>query len=131
MILLDTHAWLWWASASPELPSSARESIGQAVRDSEAAISCISAWEISLLLARNRLELAMRVEECVEAFDEMARLSFIPVTNPIGLRAVALPASFHSDPADRIIVATAQALDATLITRDARIRAYAHVRCAW
>lgn len=131
MILLDTHAWLWWASASSELPSSARQLIDQAVRDSEAAISCISAWEIALLVARNRLELAMPVEEWVGAFDDLEGLSFVPVTNPIGLRAVALPGSFHSDPADRIIVATAQALDATLITRDARIRAYAHVRCAW
>jgi len=131
MILLDTHAWLWWANASPELPPSARSVIDSAIDDSEVAISCISVWEVAMLVARGRLELSLDVDIWVNAFEDMDGVSFIPVTNPISLRAVALPGAFHADPADRIIVATAMALDATLLTRDARIRAYPHVRCAW
>jgi PIN domain nuclease of toxin-antitoxin system len=37
----------------------------------------------------------------------------------------------HSDPADRIIIATAVQLGATLITRDDKLRAYPHVKTEW
>ena len=35
-----------------------------------------------------------------------------------------LPGEFHADPADRILVATARRLDATLITADRKIIEY-------
>ena len=54
------------------------------------------------------------------------------VTTPaIALGAYQLPGEFHSDPADRMIVATARHLNATLVTRDEKIRAYSHVRSLW
>jgi PIN domain nuclease of toxin-antitoxin system len=42
-----------------------------------------------------------------------------------------LPQPFPGDPADQLIVATARDRDATLVTKDDRIRRYAHVRSAW
>ncbi|MDO8677546.1 MAG: PIN domain-containing protein [Acidobacteriota bacterium] len=42
-----------------------------------------------------------------------------------------MPQPFHGDPADQIIVATARSHSATLITRDARLRDYRHVRSVW
>jgi PIN domain nuclease of toxin-antitoxin system len=48
---------------------------------------------------------------------------------PHGRRSASEP--FHADPADRLLVATARALPATLITRDAKILSYSkagHVR---
>jgi PIN domain nuclease of toxin-antitoxin system len=131
MILLDTHTWLWWASGSPEISPAACKLIDNAMADAAIAISCISSWEIAMLVSRNRLQLSVDADKWIQTFEGIGGISFIPVTNSIGLRAVSLPGLFHADPADRIIVATAIILDATLVTRDARIRAYAHVRSAW
>ena len=54
-----------------------------------------------------------------------------PLSPAIALGAYQLPGEFHSDPADRMIVATARHLNATLVTRDEKIRAYSHVRSLW
>jgi PIN domain nuclease of toxin-antitoxin system len=53
---------------------------------------------------------------------------FIPVDNTIARIAVELPEPLHSDPADRIIIATALSLGATLVTRDRKIIEYPHVK---
>jgi len=42
-----------------------------------------------------------------------------------------LPKSFHNDPADQIIVATARAENATILTKDERILSYENVRSFW
>ena len=42
-----------------------------------------------------------------------------------------LPPPLHPDPADRIIIATALQLGATLITKDQKIRDYPHVTTVW
>lgn len=41
-----------------------------------------------------------------------------------------LPGTFHRDPADQLIVATARLYDCPLVTLDGLIRAYPHVRLA-
>ena len=58
-------------------------------------------------------------------------LSFVPVDNRIAVRAVQLEGFTHRDPADRIIVATAIGLGATLVTGDARLRKYRAVKTVW
>ena len=55
----------------------------------------------------------------------------VPVDNRIALGSTQLPESFHADPADRIIVATTLTLGATLITKDDKLRRYAHVETLW
>lgn len=45
----------------------------------------------------------------------------VPVTADIAVEVAALPAAFHRDPADRLIVATSRALDVPLLSRDRRI----------
>jgi PIN domain nuclease of toxin-antitoxin system len=53
------------------------------------------------------------------------------VDNAIAIRSVRLPGPFHNDPADRIIVATALAPGAPVVSGDARILKYPHVRAIW
>ena len=55
----------------------------------------------------------------------------MPVTPGIARAAVALPDDLHEDPADRMIVATARELGAALLTKDARLLDYPHVRSLW
>lgn len=131
MIVLDTHVWVWWVNDSPELSAAARGRIEAALAEDGVRISSISAWEVALLVSRNRLRLALDVTEWIARTETLAPVRFVPVNNAVALRSVLLPPPFHADPADRIIVATALELGATLITRDRRIRDYAHVNTAW
>ncbi|MBN1423112.1 PIN domain-containing protein [Candidatus Fermentibacteria bacterium] len=62
---------------------------------------------------------------------EMAKLRLVPLTPRIAYHATVLPAPFHDDPADWIIVATAQDENATILTSDRRILAYPGARSLW
>ncbi len=131
MIVLDTHAWIWWVSDPEQLSVTARGLIEQAVEAESVHISCISAWEVAMLVERGRLELTMAVEDWVAKSESLPFFNFVPITNAIALKSVALPAPLHHDPADRIIVATSMTLGATLVTRDEKLLAYPHVKTAW
>jgi PIN domain nuclease of toxin-antitoxin system len=84
-------------------------------------VSSISAWEIAMLVEREKLAFSMDVGSWLGtvAQIEAVRLS------------VDLPGEFHKDPADRMIVATARKLAVPLVTRDEKIRAYKHVKTIW
>jgi PIN domain nuclease of toxin-antitoxin system len=132
MMALDTHALVWWVSDPKRIPTKARRLIEADIRDSAAlAVSSISVWEIAMLVARARLELTLGVDTWVASVQSLPFLSFHPVDNFIALRAVALDGFPHRDPADRIIVATALGLGASLVTGDRRLRAYRPLKTVW
>ena len=131
MIVLDTHVWVWWVSGLEPLSTRAASLIDQAVRDRAILVSCISVWEVAMLVKRGRLALTMDVEDWVARSEALPFLRFVPVENRVALAAVGLPEPLHGDPADRIIVATARTLGATLVTRDERLWNYPHVNTAW
>jgi PIN domain nuclease of toxin-antitoxin system len=108
LILLDTHAWLWWLSQDAALSDGARSAIEQAAGEQSVTVSTISTWELALLVARRRIELKIPVAEWVAASESITELRFLAPSNRIMLESVSLPGPFHSDPADRIIVATAR-----------------------
>jgi PIN domain nuclease of toxin-antitoxin system len=58
-------------------------------------------------------------------------VSFIPIDNEIAYRSVRLPLPLHNDPADRMIIATAMKLDATVVTKDEKILNYPHIKSIW
>jgi PIN domain nuclease of toxin-antitoxin system len=62
---------------------------------------------------------------------QIAGVRFAPVDVDISVKSVQLPGEFHKDPADRLIVATARKFAAPLVTKDLKIRAYAHVKTIW
>lgn len=132
MILLDTHAWVWFASTPKKLSRSANDRIEEAIQQrTPILISCVSTWEVALLVARGRLKLSMDVESWVRHSESTPFFDFVPVDNAIAVHAVGLPPSLHPDPADRIIVATALNRGATLVTKDKRITRSKLVRCFW
>lgn len=132
MIVLDTHALLWWVSAPERIPRKSRRLLDKAIAEKKLiSVSSISLWEIALLVERGRLELTMQVAVWISHLEAIPWLSFVPVDNGIAVRSVQLDAFPHRDPADRIIVATALGLNATLITADDRLRAYQPVRSVW
>ena len=131
MIVLDTHVWLWWISNPEKLSTSAGQAIDQAVTEKGIIISSISTWEVALLVDKGRLELSIDVRDWVRKTEGLPFVNFIPVDNTISLRSVTLPGQFHSDPADRIITATAMTMGLPLVTRDDKILDYQHVRTIW
>jgi PIN domain nuclease of toxin-antitoxin system len=94
-------------------------------------VSPISAWERGMLVARGRVASPVDPKTWFARIVSRKDVSLAPVTFEILSDASFLPEPIHRDPADRILIATARALDLTLITRDRPILAYAdkgHVR---
>jgi PIN domain nuclease of toxin-antitoxin system len=116
--VLDTHAWIWWVEHDPRLGRAALEALDALPADHRPFLSDISLWEVAMLVERRRLTLSVPLEEWFEATAHPRSVRIVPITPLIAAKVADLPASFHRDPADRVIVATCQALDAPLLTRD-------------
>ena len=126
-LLLDTHAWLWLAGAvENRLSAFHRRKLEDAGARGELLVSIVSIWEIALLVAEQRLRLPMPTNAWVQAALDRPELRLVGLDRPdIAIDSLELPGGFHSDPADRFLVATARRLPATLVTRDERIVGYA------
>ena len=105
MILLDTQVLIWLRSGSRKLGRQAASFIERAWASGEVAVSAISFWEVAMLHNKGRLTLLKDIGTWRQTLMQ-GGLVEIPVDGEIGIRSVNL-ASFHADPADRIIVATA------------------------
>jgi PIN domain nuclease of toxin-antitoxin system len=132
MLMLDTHTLVWWVDGNTKLSATAVQAIMPFMKQPRSVlVSSISIWEITLLIQKNRLELTRPLHDWLDLVERLPILRFVPVDNPIARLSVELPGEFHPDPADRIIVATAIVNDARLLTRDANIRRYPHVKTLW
>jgi PIN domain nuclease of toxin-antitoxin system len=128
MIVLDTHAWIWWASRKSRLSRRARTAMDKADTLGICAISC---WEIAMLVDYGRLELDRDVRMWIEHALALPKIELVPLTPDVAVGAYRLPEGFHGDPADRMIVATARLRSCSLITKDAGIRDWGHVQAIW
>ena len=106
MILPDTHALIWFLNSDHRLGREANLKIREATVNGDAAFSAISVWEVALLLAKSRVALSVTATQWRENLLAAGFIE-IPVDGAIAARSVALT-NFHDDPADRIIIATAQ-----------------------
>lgn len=129
MLVLDTHIVIWWTSGDPALSDNARSRIEAAIESNEQVlVSSITAWEVSMLVSKGRLQLVMDIDTWIKTVSEIEGVSFVPVDNKVAIEATRLPSEFHKDPADRMIVALARVLSATLVTADEKILKYQHVK---
>jgi PIN domain nuclease of toxin-antitoxin system len=130
-ILLDTHAAVW--SVLGELKAQAIRAIDEAAQRGELLLSPISAWEVGTLVRKGRLSLAMTLHEYIRALYSRPGVVTAQLTPQIAVASTTLPGTFHDDPADRMLIATAAAYGARLMTRDKTIHAFAratkHIRC--
>ena len=131
MILLDTHVWLWFISNPELLSKKANRAVDSALRKEKIFISSISAWEIAFLVYNKRLLLTLDAADWVAQSERLPFFEFVPVDNTLAIKSVNLPKPLHSDPADRIIIATAISLGASLVTKDEKILNYPHVKAIW
>ncbi|UQA57834.1 type II toxin-antitoxin system VapC family toxin [Polyangium aurulentum] len=129
MIVLDTHVWVWWVQGDGRLGTSWAELI----REGEGrglGVSAISCWEVAKLVERGRLTLPCDIDAWLTAALGYPGVQLVPLSPQIAVESTRLPGEFHQDPADQIIVATSRILGCSLLTADAKIRAYPHVMLA-
>lgn len=124
-ILLDTHTWIWLFNGSTELSQAAIKKIDQAGSRGEVFISAISVWELSILVAKERVTLSKPIGEWVKDSLNQPGVNLSAMSPEISIESSFLPGDFHGDPADRIIVATARINSLILHTRDKKILKYA------
>ena len=123
LIVLDTHALLWWQAGSDRLSRTARSRIDKA---DKILVSPISIWEIALLAGKGRFELDRNLFDWSSDLLVEDRIELAPLTATAAVGAGLLPADgFEGDPADCIIYATARELVAPLVTKDDRIHRFA------
>jgi PIN domain nuclease of toxin-antitoxin system len=127
LIVVDTQAWYWWVMADARLSKPARAAIEQADAIGISIVSCI---EFARIVERKRIVLDRHpVMWMREAIDQPG-VHLLEITIELAHKAAALDWA-HRDPSDRMIVATAIAHDAPIVSKDDRIRMYRPARAIW
>ncbi|HXQ23718.1 MAG TPA: type II toxin-antitoxin system VapC family toxin [Candidatus Acidoferrales bacterium] len=119
--LLDTHVLLWWFDDDNKLPRSHRRVIRRADAEHPLWVSDISLWEIATLHSLRRIHLRLPLRDWLDRATAPPLVMRHGISPAVAAEVASLPSAFHRDPADRIIVATARVLGATLLTRDTRL----------
>jgi PIN domain nuclease of toxin-antitoxin system len=124
-LLLDTCAIIWVANDEP-IAKEAQEAITAALlADAPVYVSPISAWEVGMLAARRRISLRMSPDKWFDRLLGAPGLRLAELPPSILIASSFLPGDTPTDPADRIIAATARECDLRVVTRDRRLLAYA------
>ena len=123
--LLDTCAWLDAFNEPQLLRPETRSLINQLTMIQVASISLL---EVSRKAETGDLLLSAPIERWFQAVLPPGKSQVLEITPEIAVEACRLPAEFHKDPADRLIVATARLKNLVVITSDHKILGYPHVR---
>jgi PIN domain nuclease of toxin-antitoxin system len=120
-LLLDTHVLVRLTNGDQRLGAQAKEAMRSAYSEDRALVSAITPWEIALLVSKGRLTLDQDVLDWVRSALSLPGVRLAPLSAEIAVASTRLPWEMHADPADRILVATARHLGATLVTADATL----------
>jgi PIN domain nuclease of toxin-antitoxin system len=118
LLLVDTHTLIWMVEEAPQLGAQAAEVLNRAGWENRIAVSAITPWEIALLVSKGRLQLSAEVMQWIRVALAKPGVRLVPLEPEIAVESTRLPFEMHADPADRILVATARHLGATLVTAD-------------
>ena len=130
MILLDTHVVIWLALEPGRISKRARAAIQETRQRGEGlAVSDITLLEIATIENKGRIKLDASLEAFLAEIE--ARFIVLPITGRICVSALALPAAYPRDPADRVIGATALVEGFPLITADDGIRRSKALKTIW
>ena len=117
-LLLDMHVLVWRVLSDQRLGNDAARAIRIASQENRLLVSAITPWEIALLVSKKRLDLYRDVMDWVRDAMAMPGVALVGLEPEIAVASTRLPFDMHADPADRILVATARHLGATLVTAD-------------
>lgn len=123
-VLLDTHAILWWQADAGRLSAAAERAIGAA---EALLISPLSCWEIATLARQERVALDRETAVWIGKLLQEPRVSVAALSPEAAVWAGLLDRqAFPGDPIDRLIYGTAIDLRVSLVSKDERLRAFAH-----
>jgi PIN domain nuclease of toxin-antitoxin system len=128
-LLLDTCCIIWAVSAPSALSKKARDLL--IAEEATAYVSAISIAEIACAVDRKRIILDRHWKQWFRYYTDLNGWQVKDISVDIIEEAYSLPETFHADPADRIITATARIENCTVLTADKKILEYPHVRAAW
>jgi PIN domain nuclease of toxin-antitoxin system len=120
-LLLDTHAFIWWANNDPQLSTPARIAVGD--RANEIFLSSVSTWEMAIKVAIGKLTLSATVPVVVAS--QVSQYQFIPL--PINYEhtyQVETMPLHHTDPFDRLLIAQALVENLLIVTCDSKFGPY-------
>lgn len=123
VVVLDTHVVHWWSAEPARISKAATTAIADA---DGLAVADISWYELAWMARHERVAVTIPTLSWLQQMSAQVRT--IPVTPAIAATAAALPSNFPSDPADRLIYATALENGWRLVTKDRRLRAHRHPR---
>lgn len=126
MLVLDTHAAVWWAGEPRRLGRAAQARLAN---EDRLGIPAIVFWEVALLVRKGRLDLGMPIGVWTQAIQTVPRVEALPLTAEIAVQADEL--EMHADPADRFIVATALRYSVPLVSKDRLMRTLRFVETIW
>ena len=130
MILVDTHVVVWLAFDQDRISRKARTAIDDARKNADGlAISDITLLELATLATKGRIHLDISLESFLQEVE--SRFVVLPISGRACARAMALPATYPKDPADRVIAATALVEGLSLLTADRAIRRSRTVQTIW
>lgn len=128
MIILDTHAWIWWVAEPGKLSARARHAIDAAEALGICAISC---WEVAMLAAKRRLELDRDILLWIRQALALPRVTFLALTPEISVASALFLEESPADPADRMIAASALEHRSPIVTKDSRLRSVPRIEIVW
>ncbi|MGH7223383.1 MAG: type II toxin-antitoxin system VapC family toxin [Gemmataceae bacterium] len=120
-LLLDTHVFLWYVLADPQLPSVFRDAIR--APSNEAYLSVASVWEAVIKHALGKLPLPEAPATYILRQRQAHQIASLPIEEAALAFLAALP-PLHRDPFDRILIAQALQHGLTVLTIDNAVRAY-------
>ncbi len=124
-LLLDTHIWSWFVDGNKQkLSPKIIFEIEEGLKLGVVYVSIISVWEIAVLVHKNRISLNTSISNWIETAFSKGGFILVNLSPEIVIESYALPAEFHGDPGDRMLVGTARSQDLTLLTRDDKILEY-------
>ena len=115
MIVIDTHVWVWWQADPKRLSKRAARALKNA---KSIGIPAICLWEFSMLVQRDRIRIDRSALEWLNDALDVPGVRIVELTPSVAVQSTRLPWTFHNDPADRLIVATALNEGAPLISAD-------------
>ncbi len=128
-VLLDTCAVIWSVGNPEQLSPAARDML--TLDETEAWISPISCAEVACAAERGRITLDRHWRLWFRYYVDLNKWRQKDINLDVMEESYSLPGTFHQDPADRIIVATARIMCCPIITSDRKMLDYPHVQTIW
>jgi PIN domain nuclease of toxin-antitoxin system len=120
-VLLDTHAWLWFALGDPQLSTAVRDCILEPVNVK--FVSPASYWEISIKISLGKYALNVPYRDFIRQSIVGNGFRFLHISPRHTERVSAMP-FHHRDPFDRLLIAQALVENMPLVSGEGSLAVY-------